>query len=118
MWIYQPGFAFYIVLSDSKGIVMRYEAIFDDAPEMLAVRREREALHIEYLRTHRSEILIAGGLREEAGGAFVGGMWVFEVESKERAVALIENDLYFVPACRTYRLLVWGKALPELAVVL
>ena len=35
---------------------MRYVAIFDDAPEMLAVRREREALHIEYLRTHSSEI--------------------------------------------------------------
>jgi hypothetical protein len=85
---------------------------------MLAVRREREALHIEYLRAHRSEILIGGGLREEVGGAFVGGMWVFEVESKERAVALIENDPYFVPACRTYRLLVWGKALPELAVSL
>jgi uncharacterized protein YciI len=97
---------------------MRYVAIFDDAPEMLAVRREREALHFEYLRAHRSEILIAGGLREEVGGAFVGGMWVFEVESKERAVALIENDPYFVPACRTYRLLVWGKALPELAVLL
>jgi len=48
----------------------------------------------------------------------VGGMWIFEVESKERAVALIENDPYFVPTCRTYRLLVWGKALPELAVVL
>ncbi len=97
---------------------MRYVAIFDDAPAMLAVRREKEALHLEYLRTHRSEILIGGGLREEAGGPFVGGMWVLEVESKERAVSLIENDPYFVPTCRTYRLLVWGKALPELAVKL
>ena len=45
---------------------MRYVVIFDDAPGMLAIRREREALHIEYLRTHRSEILIGGGLREES----------------------------------------------------
>lgn len=49
---------------------------------------------------------------EEPGGVFVGGMWIFEVESRERAVTLIENDPYFESAYRTYRLLVWGKALP------
>ncbi len=97
---------------------MRFVAIFHDTPEMLAVRREREPLHLAYLRLHQSEILIGGGLREEAGGAFVGGLWIFDVESRERAVTLIENDPYFVPACRSYQLLVWGKALPELVAVL
>ena len=82
------------------------------------VRKEREALHIEYLRHHEKEILIGGGLREDPGAAFVGGMWVLEVESKARAVALIENDPYYDPLLRSYRLLVWGKALPEKAVVL
>jgi uncharacterized protein len=97
---------------------MRYVVIFDDAPGMLAIRKEREALHIEYLRIHHSEILIGGGLREESGGTFVGGMWIFEVESRARAITLIENDPYFVPTFRSYRLLVWGKALPEIEVVL
>lgn len=92
---------------------MRYVAIFEDAAEMLLIRQTRSEQHIAYLKEHRNEILIGGGLREEPGGMFVGGMWIFEVESRERAVSLIENDPYFESAYRTYRLLVWGKALPE-----
>jgi hypothetical protein len=92
---------------------MRYVAIFEDSPEMLLIRKARSEQHFAYLKEHRNEILIAGGLREEPGGVFVGGMWIFEVESRERAVSLIENDPYFESAYRTYRLLVWGKALPE-----
>ena len=97
---------------------MRWVAIFQDTPEMLAVRQEREALHFEYLRKHETEILIAGGLREAPGGKFVGGLWVLEVSSKERAVSLVEDDPYFVPEFRGYRLLTWGKALAEKQVVL
>jgi uncharacterized protein YciI len=67
-------------------------------------------LHLAYLERHASEILIAGGLREAPGEAFVGGLWVMEVPKRERAVELIENDPYFVPALRRYRLLAWGKA--------
>lgn len=89
----------------------RWVVMFDDQPEMLDVRREREPLHLAYLERHASEILIAGGLREAPGAAFVGGLWVLEVASRERAVELIENDPYFVPAFRRYRLLTWGKAL-------
>jgi uncharacterized protein YciI len=97
---------------------MRWVAIFEDAQEMLAVRKEREPRHLEYLKANEQEILIAGGLRKEPGGAFVGGMWVLDVPSKERAITLIENDPYFVPAHRSYRLLAWGKALADKAVVL
>ncbi len=97
---------------------MRWIALFDDKPAMLAVRQEREPLHLAYLRQHETEILIAGGLREAPGGGFVGGLWVLEVGSRERAVALIENDPYFVPEHRSYRLLTWGKALADRQVVL
>jgi uncharacterized protein len=41
---------------------------------MLAIREEREALHFEYLRKNDREILIAGGLRDAPGSAFVGGL--------------------------------------------
>lgn len=88
----------------------RWVVMFDDQPEMLDVRREREPLHLAYLERHASEILIAGGLREAPGAAFVGGLWVLEVASRERAAELIESDPYFVPALRRYRLLTWGKA--------
>lgn len=89
----------------------RWVVMFEDQPGMLDVRREREPLHLAYLEQHASEILLAGGLREAPGSAFVGGLWVLEVPSRERAVELIENDPYYMPALRRYRLLTWRKAL-------
>jgi len=97
---------------------MRLVAIFEDTLRMPAVRAELEPAHIAYLASHTSEIVIAGGLREAPGAAYVGGLWVLEVASKERAVRLIEDDPFFKAEPRPYRLLVWGKALPELKAVL
>lgn len=96
----------------------RWVVFFDDEPGMMAVRRAREPLHLAYLERHADEIRMAGGLREAPGEAFVGGLWVLEVPSRERAVELIENDPYYVPALRRYRLLTWGKAFPDRLVTL
>lgn len=93
---------------------MRWIAIFTDTPGMLSIRQERGELHLAYLRAHTDEILIAGGCREAPDEPFVGGLWVMEVPSRERAMALIEADPYWVPAHRSVRLLTWGKGLPEL----
>jgi hypothetical protein len=67
---------------------------------------------------HVKEIALAGGLRDEPGAPYVGGLWIMEVASKERAVQLIEGDPFFQAERRPYRLLVWGKALPDLPAVL
>ena len=74
---------------------------------MLLVPKTRSKQHMVYREEHRNKILISGGLFEESGSAFVGGLWVFEIESRECVVNLIENDSYFFPAYRAYRLLVW-----------
>jgi uncharacterized protein len=96
----------------------RWIAFFDDEPGMLDIRLEREPLHLAYLEQHACEIQMVGGLREAPGTAFVGGLWVLEVASRERAVELIENDPYYVPALRRYRLLTWGKAFPDRVVTI
>jgi|SRR5882672_3078132 uncharacterized protein YciI len=82
---------------------MRWVAIFEDTPQMLEVRRANESRHLEYLGKHTDEILIAGGLREAPGAAFVGGLWILEVASKERAVQLVEGDPYFVRSGLAHR---------------
>ena len=97
---------------------MRYVVIFEDTPAMAAVRQAHEPAHIDFLRKHGDEILIGGGLRDVPGGPYAGGLWVFEVASRERAIELIEADPYFVAVRRPYRLLVWGKATPERQAVL
>ena len=96
----------------------RWVVFFDDEPGMMNVRREREPLHLAYLERHAEEIRMAGGLREAPGEAFVGGLWVLEVASRERAVALIENDPNYLPSLRRYRLLTWGNAFPDRLVTL
>jgi uncharacterized protein len=97
---------------------MRLVAIFEDTPSMVEVRARLEPAHLAFLEAHRDEIKQAGGLRHEPGGAYAGGLWVFEVESKERAVELIEADPYHQAHPRPYRLLVWGKALPQYEVTM
>ena len=97
---------------------MRFVVIFEDSAPMPAIRAAHEPAHLAYLETHRSEIPMAGGLRNEHGGAYVGGLWVFEVRSKARAIELIEGDPYFAAHPRRYRLLAWGKALPHHVVTL
>jgi uncharacterized protein len=97
---------------------MRFAALFEDTPGMAEVRARLEPAHLAFLEAHRAEIKQAGGLRHEPGGAYVGGLWVFEVASRERAIALIEADPYQQAHPRPYRLLVWGKALPQYDVVM
>lgn len=97
---------------------MRWVAIFEDTPAMAEVRREREPQHLAFLRQHAGEILIGGGLRAAPGQPWAGGLWVLEVPSRERAVELIEADPYFRAEARPYCLLLWGKALPDLQVLL
>jgi uncharacterized protein YciI len=89
---------------------MRIVAYFDDSAAMMAHRAKHEPAHLAYLKANQVEILIAGGLRPEPGGKFVGGLWVMEVESFERADELVKFDPYYAPELRSYKLLVWGKA--------
>jgi uncharacterized protein YciI len=97
---------------------MRYVALFDDDPPMAEVRAHLEPAHLAFLEQHRAEIPMAGGLRQQPGGANVGGLWVFEVASRERAEQLIAADPYQQAHPRRYRLLVWGKALPQYEVLM
>jgi uncharacterized protein YciI len=97
---------------------MRFVVIFEEGDEMLPVREQLEPARLAFLEAHRDEIPMAGGLRNEHGGPYVGGLWVFEVDSRKRAVALIESDPYFLANPRKYRLLAWGKALPKYQVTL
>jgi hypothetical protein len=97
---------------------VRWVAIFEDSEELLQVRKAHEPAHLEYLAANESEIVLAGGLRNVPAGSFVGGLWVLEVPSRERAVELVERDPYHVHGVRSYRLHVWGKAFPEKQVVL
>ena len=90
---------------------MRWIALFDDNEGRDSIRKEHAAAHFDYLGANRSKIVIAGGLRPAPDEWYCGGLWVLEVDSRDEAVTLIEQDPFFrLGLRRGYRLLVWGKA--------
>lgn len=96
----------------------RWVVIFDDNPEMLDVRRKFGAQHLDYLRANSARILIGGGLRNAPGEPFVGGLWVVEADGRDEVVKLVENDPYYHPEFRSFKILTWGKALEDRATTL
>lgn len=96
-----------------RDIMARWVVIFDDTEAMLAVRKEREPAHLQYLAAHSDKIRIAGGLRPLPGEPFVGGLWVVEADSRDDVRILVEQDPYYEPSCRQYRILTWGKAIDK-----
>jgi uncharacterized protein YciI len=97
---------------------MRWVVIFETTPHMPTIRTQHETAHLKYLREHQTEILLAGGLREEPEAAFDRGLWVLAPMPKARAIELIEQDPYFIHSQRGYQLLQWGKALQDIFVLL
>ena len=89
---------------------MRIIAYFKEGSEMMTHRAKYEQDHLDYLEKHQGETPIAGGLRPEPGGIFIGGLWVMEAGFFERAEEIDKNDPYYAPDLRSYDLLVWDKA--------
>lgn len=90
---------------------MRLVVIFEDTVAMTEVRRRLEPAHLEFLRANAGEIVSAGSLRETESAQPMGGLWVLEVSSRQRAIELVEADPYYQAERRPFRLLTWGKAL-------
>jgi uncharacterized protein YciI len=91
----------------------RWVVIFEDHPREIGdpIRKNHHQAHFDYLAEHSDRILIGGGLRPSPEEWYCGGLWVIEVDKREDAVALIENDPYFTLGLRKgYRLMIWGKA--------
>jgi uncharacterized protein len=91
----------------------RWVAIFEDHPRETAawVRDKHADDHFAYLAANAEKIRIGGGLRPAPGAWFSGGLWVLEVESRDEAVRLVEDDPYFKLGLRkSYQLYVWGTA--------
>lgn len=96
----------------------RWVVIFEDSAGMLDVRQRHGAEHLAYLDANKDKILIGGGLRPTPGEPFVGGLWVLDVADRQEAIRLIENDPYYRPEFRKYRVLAWGNAFDDRAVTL
>ncbi len=88
---------------------------FDDDEEMLDVRAERRPKHHAFLREHGDHVLLAGALFAEGDQVPSGALWVVSANSAEEVVAMIEQDPYFEPSIRKFKIFEWKFALPSYA---
>jgi uncharacterized protein len=89
----------------------RWVAIFEDDPARANVRVEQREAHFDFLARNAAKIRIGGGLQQEPGAPWVGGLWVIETDQREDAVKLCEDDPFFLHGLRKgYRIMSWGRA--------
>ena len=91
---------------------MRWAALFTDKTEGAAeIRAEHTADHQAYLRKYKGKIVLAGAMRAQEGGSPVGGLWIFEAETKAEVEKIIAEDPFQVHGLRaTTTINVWGTA--------
>gem|GEM_PF-2367694 len=90
---------------------MRFIAFFEDDVDPATLDADLNRRHFDYLAERPEAIVLAGGLRDDAGAPFCGTLWIMEAPDKAGAIALVEGDPYTQAGLRPrYRVLAWGKA--------
>lgn len=90
---------------------MRWAALFTDRSGTAEIRTAHTEAHQAYLREYKGIIVLAGALRPEPGGAPVGGLWIFEAETREEVEAVIAKDPFQIHGLRaTTEIRAWGTA--------
>ena len=90
---------------------MRFLAMFEDIADGSAIRAVHTEAHQAFLRQHKGKLRLAGAVQEIVGGPAVGGVWVFDVETRDEADAIVRQDPFFINGLRaSYKLLAWGTA--------
>lgn len=90
---------------------MRWAALFSDRPDGAAIRAAHMEAHQAYLRENKGRIILAGARRLDPDGAPVGGLWIFEADSREEVEAIIARDPFQIHGLRaTTEIYAWGTA--------
>lgn len=91
---------------------MRWVGLFEDIIEGAAeIRAAHTADHQAYLRKYKGKIVLAGAMRAEPDGTAVGGLWVFETDTRQEVQAIIDEDPFQIHGLRARTdIYLWGTA--------
>ena len=73
---------------------MQFAIVCLDKPDHLPVRMENRPAHVEHLKAHEAQILIAGPLLSDDGESPVGSLLIMEFADADAARAFAEADPY------------------------
>jgi len=90
---------------------MRWAALFTDREDGAEIRAAHTRAHQAYLREYKGRIVLAGARRIDPDGAPVGGLWIFEAESRAEVEAIIARDPFQIHGLRaSTEIYAWGIA--------
>jgi uncharacterized protein len=93
---------------------MLFAVLFTDKPGHGALRAEHLEAHIRWVEAHKTQVLVAGSLREEPTDVPRGGLWVVEAASKQAVLELMQTDPFWTCGLRQgVEVLHWSKALAD-----
>jgi uncharacterized protein YciI len=55
---------------------------FTNKPEKSALLPQLYPAHVEWLRQHESQVLVAGSIRTDAEAPPIGGLWIVEATAR------------------------------------
>jgi uncharacterized protein YciI len=98
---------------------MLFVARFTDKPDIAEKRAELLDAHFAWLAANDDKVLLAGSLREDVGGASLGGLWIIEANSMADAEQVYQTDPFFAQGLRAgVELFHYVKAHPDKASVI
>lgn len=89
---------------------MLFAVFFTDNADRADARQRLMPEHLRFLERHGDRIRAAGPLREAAGGANAGGLWLVEAEGLDAVTALVQADPFWPTGLRKdVRILHWSQ---------
>lgn len=73
---------------------MLYVAYCLDKPGHAAIRAAHRPAHLEFLKQHAAQIVIAGPVLSEDGQQMVGSLFILELESRADLDRFLQSDPY------------------------
>jgi uncharacterized protein YciI len=73
---------------------MLYAACCLDKPGHAAIRAENRSAHLEFLKTYKDQVVLAGPLLGDDGQQMVGSLLILEFENRAGVDDFLESDPY------------------------
>lgn len=84
---------------------------FYDRADRASIRKTYMEAHLQWLESVRSNVLIAGSLREHATAHPDSALWIVDAASKEAVEALLKQDPFWLEGLRqNVEIRLWSRA--------
>ncbi len=93
---------------------MSYAVFLEDDASHAGARAQYMPDHLSFLERNAASIQAAGPLKDTAGNASAGGLWIVQADSPQAVQSLIEADPFWPSGLRkSVRILEWTRVFAD-----